>query len=330
MPAFIHGVRLSELFHRDVVAPLLRRRFPRLRYSAGILGGGSEIFGFDDHESTDHHWGLRLIVFLGPRDYDRRRREISRALSVELPVRYRGHSSNFTPPDPEDNGTRLPHFIERGPVNHMIEIETPQRYFHQKLGIDPHARVTAANWLAFSQQSLLEVTAGKIFHDGLGELHRLRRKFSYYPRAVWLELMARQWHEVGEEEPFVGRTGWRGDEIGSRLIAARIVQRLMEVCFLIERRYAPYSKWFGTAFGELRCSRRLLPILDRVLSAAHWRSREEHLSHAYELVARKHNALRITPPLPARVSRFHNRPYSVIHGEKFAAAIRRRRAMREH
>ncbi len=323
MPTFIHGMRLSELFHRDVVAPLLRRRFRRMRYSAGFVGGGSEILGFDDRESTDHQWGLRLSVFVGQRDYDQRRDRVWHMFSVELPVRDRGYSTNFTPPDPNDNGTRRPLFVERGPVNHMIEIETPEIFFRRKLGIDPRARVTDGQWLKFSEQSLLEVTAGKIFHDGLRELRPLRRRFAYYPRNVWLELMARQWHEIGEEEPFVGRTGFRGDEVGSRVIAARLVHRLMQLCFLIERRYAPYSKWLGTAFRDLSCSRGLRPSLERALSAADWQTRQAHLSRAYEFVARLHNALAITMPLPVRVSQFHNRPYQVIHGGDFAAAIRR-------
>jgi hypothetical protein len=243
-------------------------------------------------------------------------------LSDELPVAFRGYSTNFTPPDPNDNGTRLPRFVERGPVNHMVEIETSATFVRKKLGIDAFARVTYAQWLAFPQQSLLEVTAGKIFHDGLGKLHPMRRKFAYFPRRVWLELMARQWHEIGEEEPFVGRTGFRGDEIGSRLIAARLVQRLMELSFLIERRYAPYSKWFGTAFARLPRAKRLVPIFQRALAARDWQERERHLSRAYEAVARMHNALHVTPPLLARVSLFHRRPYRVIHGDAFARALR--------
>ena len=47
------------------------------------------------------------------------------------------------------------------------------------------------------------------------------------------------------------RCGQCKDEIGSLLICARIAERLMCLCFLYEKRYAPYSKWFGTAFGQL-------------------------------------------------------------------------------
>ena len=90
----------------------------------------------------------------------------------------------------------------------------------------------------------------------------------------------------------------------------------------MERTYAPYGKWFGTAFARLACAATLTPTFERVLSAPDWREREAHLSLAYEAVATMHNALAITAPLPTRVAPFHSRPYLVIHGDRFASAIR--------
>lgn len=321
MSDFIPGLELSRRFYVEAVAPILHRRFPGLRYSAGLVGYGSELLGFDDAESRDHNWGPRLVVFLSDPDYSRRR-AISRALSKELPVRFLGYSTNFDPPDSTDGGTRILRRIETGPVDHAVEFQTTRRFLRQELNVGPSSRITKSQWLRFSQQSLLEITAGEVFHDAPGELARMRSRFAYYPRRVWLELMARKWDELGAEEAFVGRTGFRGDEIGSRLIAARQVRRLMELCFLIERRYAPYSKWFGTAFRSLNCSQRLVPVLDGVLAAQGWHDRQSLLSRAYEGVARMHNRLAITRALPARVSRFHDRPYLVISGNTFASAIR--------
>lgn len=84
----------------------------------------------------------------------------------------------------------------------------------------------------------------------------------------------------------------------------------------MERRYAPYSKWFGSAFKQLSCSAALLPSLEAVVRASDWRDRERHLSRAYEFVARMHNDLGITEPIEAKVTRFHNRPYLVLYGNR--------------
>jgi len=66
----------------------------------------------------------------------------------------------------------------------------------------------------------------------------------------------------------------------------------------------------------------LSPLLRAVLLADTWPKRESHLSAAYAIVAEMHNALGITDPLPTQVSAFHSRPFMVIHGERFAEAIR--------
>jgi hypothetical protein len=95
----------------------------------------------------------------------------------------------------------------------------------------------------------------------------------------------------------------------------------MRLSFLIERQYAPYMKWFGSAFAQLNCARQLTPILTRVLNATSWQERERALTSAYQLVAKMHNDLGITDPLPTEVCHFHKRPFLVIHAETFADAI---------
>jgi hypothetical protein len=106
------------------------------------------------------------------------------------------------------------------------------------------------------------------------------------------------------------------------LLASRLVHDLMLLCFLMERTYAPYPKWFGTAFVRLACAPRLTPILLNVLDAQEWRSREDYLCNAYEIVAGMHNALGITEPLATNVRSYHNRPFRVIDASRFVNAIK--------
>jgi hypothetical protein len=120
----------------------------------------------------------------------------------------------------------------------------------------------------------------------------------------------------------MGRAGSVGDEIGSAIIAGRLVRDLMRLCFLMEREYAPYPKWFGTAFSRLACSPELSPILSDILAARTWREREVYLVKAFIYVAEMHDRLRITETLSAKPGNFFNRPFKVIHLHgKFAEAI---------
>jgi hypothetical protein len=320
MGPFLKGLELSRLYYTEAVKSIIDRRFPRLRYSAGVIGWGSEVLGYDDKISTDHHWGPRLLLFLSDRDHERLAGEIGSALANELPLMFRGYSTNFGSPEP--NGVRLPVAITTRPVDHMVQCFTIRDFFNTRLGVDPSRKFSSTNWLGIPQQRLLEVTSGAVYHDGLGRLEQVRQKLGYYPRDVWLYLLASQWKKISQEEAFVGRAGSVGDELGSRVVGARIVREMMLLCFLMERRYAPYSKWLGTAFSQLELGRKLRPYLYEILAADDWKTREANLSRAYSVLAAAHNKLEITGPMPTRTSNYFGRPFKVIHADAFAVAIR--------
>ena len=120
----------------------------------------------------------------------------------------------------------------------------------------------------------------------------------------------------------MGRAGSVSDEIGSAIIAARIVRDLMRLSFLMERTYAPYSKWFGTAFNQLSIAMTLKPHLESTLQSTSWTDRERCLAKAYKVVAEFHNKLNITPVMPVEVRNFHDRPFKVISMGDFSKAIK--------
>jgi hypothetical protein len=302
-----------------VVNPILGAEFPNLVYSAALIGYGSDVLGYDTERSTDHEWGPRLLLFLSRQDHLSLSAHISEHLRQSLPPMFRGYSTHFGEPDVE--GIQIATAWEAGSVNHKIEIHTTRQYFSSWIGLDPTAELQSADWLTLPSHKLLEVTAGQVFHDGLHALEPIRAALAYYPRDVWLYLMASQWRRIAQQEAFVGRTAEVGDECGSMLLTAALVRDLMGLCFLIERRYAPYSKWLGTAFARLACAAEIGPTLDATLRAATYHERQDHLARAYRLVAEMHNQLNITPPLDTKTSLYHGRPYRVIHAGRFVEAI---------
>jgi hypothetical protein len=308
--AFIGGLQLSRLFYEQAVWPILASTFPSLTHSAALIGPGSEVLGYDTPLSTDHDWGPRLFLFLAESDYEAYAPRLRALLGERLPRSFLGYSTHFDSSD--DDGS---------PTAHRVEVQTTRGYATALLGFDPGGELSPTDWLNAPQQTLLELTAGAVFHDGLGELTLLRARLSYYPRNLWLYQMAAQWRRVAQQEAFVGRAGDVGDELGSTLIAASLVRDLMRLCFYIERRYAPYSKWFGTAFARLGCGPAFGPLLREVLLAEQWHQREAQLARAYAAVVTLHNRLGVTPPAATAVSPFHTRPYQVIHADDIAAAL---------
>jgi hypothetical protein len=237
-----------------------------------------------------------------------------------LPYEFRGYPTGYSDPDPNDNGTQLLQRAQSGPVNHRVDVLTIRGFIRDYLNFDINHPLEAADWLTFPQQKLRTITAGAVYHDAIG-LEEVRARFGWYPRDVWLYLLATGWARIGQEEHLMGRAGLVGDELGSALMGSRLVRDIMRLAFLMERQYAPYPKWFGTAFKRLNCAAALVDPLFAAQTAQTWQAREAHLVDAYEIVARLHNRMGITDPMPEEARDFFGRPFRVMALHGFADAL---------
>jgi hypothetical protein len=269
MSSFVSGLELSRSFYSEDVAPIVGS----VPHAAALLGWGSDVLGFDTSRSTDHGWGPRVQVFVAADQIA----PLRDAVETRLPDEFRGLPTRFG--------------WDEVPVTHHVEIAALGDWVRGRLGFDPSAGIAARDWLTTPQQILLELTSGAVFHDDSGELTAARDALSWYPDQVWLWLLACQWRRIEQEEAFVGRTAEVGDDLGSRVVAARLVRDLVRLSFLLERRYAPYSKWLGSAFAKLDAHKEIGRALEDVLGAKDYEQREAGLVTAVEALARRHNAL---------------------------------------
>ena len=318
MTPFIPGLQLSEFFYREAVQPLLATAYPDLRHSAAHIGWGSDVLGFDTPMSMDHGWGPKVTLFLTPRDHAQSHQKLDDFLAHNLPLSILGFPTHFG--EPYSDGGKMEEKATH-PIHHMVTLTTVEDFFQDYLGFNPSAAITPADWLSVPQQKLRTLRSGRVFHDGLHELAALRQSLHWYPQDLWLYLMACQWQRIDQDEPFIGRTGSVDDELGSRLLGSRLIREMMRLAFLIEQEYAPYTKWFGTAFQQLSLASQLNPHFTRILESDTWKVREEHLSQAYTVLAQAHNDLELTPLIPPEVSSFHSRPFLVPHSARFVEAL---------
>lgn len=316
--SFVSGIELSGRLYYDEVRPLLSQHFPGLAHTATLIGTGSEVLGFDTARSMDHEWGARLQLFLRADDLARHGDKISNLFAERLPATIAGYPTSLVRFC--DNGSRHMRHTT-GPVQHGVLVAELGAWLTGRLGFNPLVEITTLDWLATPTQTLAEVTAGAVFHDGLTRLHRVRRTLAWYPDDVWRFVLACQWQRISQEEPFVGRCGEVGDELGSAVVAARLVRDLMRLCLLINRCYPPYSKWLGSSFTRLPCAAALEAPLTGALTAPGWREREQHLVTAYEFVAGLQNDLGLAEPVDAHVQTFHERPFRVLRAERFTTAL---------
>lgn len=312
------GLDLCRGFFFEAAKPIMDQYFPGLTYSAGLIGYGSDVLGYDDAVSRDHMWGPRSYLFLREENIGLGE-AVFAALSEHLPCTYQGFSVNFSAPDPNGGGVQRPEFVDRGPVRPLVFIRTVDGFLEEQLGTFRLTDLSPADWLAFSEHRLLSLNAGALFVDGLGMRERLA-PLRYYPREVRLYLIASSWDIIASEQAFPRRCGDCGDDIGARILCARICERLMRLCFLYRETYAPYSKWFGTAFSRLDVDGALKEAIRAALSAEAPEEREKHLVRAQALTAELHNRSGVTPPVDFRVEGYFGRDIRVIWAERFAEA----------
>ncbi len=306
MSQFISGLKISKQFYEELVVPILEQNFSGLVYSAALIGPGSEVLGFDTERSVDHDWRPRVFVFLSSEDFQNQGEQVEQILREKLTQKFLGYPTSI-----EINNDIRSRFVY-----------SVQNFAQEYLGLDDKGeKMENVDWLTFHEHCLLAFTSGEIFHNGLKELTNLRAQLAYYPNDVWLYLMASEWKKISQEQPFIGRTGDVGDDIGSRLITARIIQSIMRFCFYSEKTYIPYSKWFGTAFNNLGCATMLKPLIEKVFVADNWKERESALAPIFETVVGLHNKLGITKPVDTKMNNFRDRPYLVIGADEIVAKL---------
>jgi hypothetical protein len=294
-PEFVPALELNTGFYRDVVEPIVRA-WP---HDAALLG-------FDTARSTDHGWGPRLQVFVDAADVA----AVRAAVDDGLPSEYCGWPVFFGWDDV--------------PSTHHVDVVPFGDWLVARLGCNPIHAMSLLDWLTVPQQRLLGVVRGAVYNDSSGDLATVRERLRSFPDELTLWLLACQWRRIDQEEPFVGRTAEVGDEIGSRLVASRLVRELMRLHFLLVGEYWPYSKWFGSAYRSLPHSDDVRPALEAALDAPDYARREEALVAAYEALARLHNASALTEPLDPTVTFFHGRPFRVLSSDRFVQACLRR------
>ncbi|HET9499796.1 MAG TPA: DUF4037 domain-containing protein [Marmoricola sp.] len=285
------GVALSRRYFEDLVAPLLMQQAPEVRYAAARVGQGSEVLGFDDAMSRDHDWGLRLQLFVPEAD----QAQVLAALDQHLPTDFRGHPVRFG--------------FSTDPIERLrIDVASVSAFAEQQLGFDPRSGPSPVDWLSMTGQAVLEIVSGAVFGDQTGELTGLREALRWYPDDIWTYVVACDWQRLDQELPLMGRAGDRGDEIGSRVIAARLVDVAVHLGFMLCRAWPPYSKWRGASFRHLTGCAAIAADLERALDARDWRDRQAALGHALTKLARLQRKNNLPVPQSA-IEPFWDRPY---------------------
>ncbi len=231
------GLELAEKYYEAYGRPMLDTRFPEAaKYAAaGLVGHGSECFGFDDEISMDHDYGPSFCIWLPREIYERWGGEMQDAYDA-LPGEFMGFAARRT----QEQGTG------------RVGVLCLEDFYRGLIGRDTPP-VSCADWLALDENSLAAAVNGRVFEDRLGRFSALRESLkSYYPREVWLRRLAQSMAKAAQAGQYnYARAMKRGERLAAEMALADFVRESMHTVYLLNRTYAPYGKWLARGLKGL-------------------------------------------------------------------------------
>lgn len=256
------GMELARRFWEQAGKPMLQSRYPDYaeRIAVGLVGYGSECFGFDDALSRDHDFAPRFCLWLTDEDYA----AIGTALQEDyerIAHAWRSEHSSADLPDspttPRAQGT-----MRRDGVFRIGDFfETLTGYREAPPQDAPH------EWLALDESTLATATNGRVFADALGAFSSTRQGFTFMPEDVRLSLISRRLGMLSQAGQYnLPRMLQRGDGAAAMTSIHEFTQAAISLVFLVNNPvsvgYAPYYKWRFAALRRL--SRRMATRLPGV------------------------------------------------------------------
>jgi hypothetical protein len=233
------GLELCESYFREEGLPVLKRECKEIldRMAIGLVGDGSECYGYDDEISRDHDWGPGFCIWLTKDDYDAIGDKIKN-IYAGLPRMYKGYG---------------PRLISQWGEDRVGVLELGA-FYNQFIGrYQPPSNYD--EWLTLPANALAAATNGKVFQDPLGEFTRIRcGLLQFYPEDVRLKKIATHCMSIGQAGQYnFPRCVKRGEFYAAQHSETKFCADAMALVFLLNRRYAPFYKWIHSAIRELPC-----------------------------------------------------------------------------
>ena len=230
------GLELAEKYYEAIGREMLLNKYPEYfgRMAIGLVGQGSECFGFDDEISTDHDFGPAFCIWLNQQDFQ----TIGFKLMMDydkLPKEFMGVPARIV----TTNGGGRVGVHETG-------------MFYQNFIGNKKAPENLLEWLYIPEGYLATATNGKVFVDNLGEFSEIRGKLlEFYPEDVRKKKIAARAAVMAQSGQYnYGRCASRGETAAAQLAAFEFVKSALHVIFLLNCTYMPYYKWSFRALGE--------------------------------------------------------------------------------
>jgi hypothetical protein len=254
------GLELAEQYYEQVGRPMLEQQFPDVtgQMAVGLVGQGSECFGFDDALSTDHDFGPSFCIWLP--------REVYADCGANIRAAYRALPQEFM---------GFPGRVEEAFGQGRVGVLCLEDFYEEILGRST-VPSTIGDWLALDEHALATATNGKVFADHLGKFSEIRQGLlAYYPKEVWVRKVVNCLAKAAQSGQYnYARAMKRGERIAAELSLTEFIREVMQLVYLLNRTYAPYYKWMRRGLQDLPVCSEIGDMLDLLYqvpdSAAAW------------------------------------------------------------
>jgi len=234
----IKGLELSKRYFYDIVLPEFKKSLKDILplCAFGLVGEGSECYGYDDKLSQDHDFGPSVCIWLKKDDYLKYQNRINEALK-NLPRTYLG----FQELKESEWG-----YNRRG----LLNIED----FYFKFIGSTNPPQTINDWQKIPETALATVTNGEVFLDNLGEFTKIREQLlNYYPEAIRQNKIATRLMNISQYGQYnYTRCLKRNNLVSANQCLYLFVDEVIHLVFLLNRRYKIFYKWANRALLDLK------------------------------------------------------------------------------
>lgn len=228
------GLELSRKFFEEECLPRIGREIPEVipYLAAGLVGEGSECFGYDDEQSRDHDWGAAFCIWL-PKEAGEKYGAQVLDLVKSLPASFQG-------------------FPVKPPVNGRTGV-FGVKTFYRTLIDQPEAPKSAEEWMYIPEPKLAAAVNGEVFLDNYGEFTETRKILqNYYPEDIRRRYIAQNAAMAAQTGQYnFPRSLSRNDSLATQMMRSYFVRYAGNLVFLLNRRYRPFYKWTYRAMREL-------------------------------------------------------------------------------
>lgn len=264
----VSGLKLARAFWTQMGKPMIAAKYPQYagRIAAGLVGHGSECYGFDDTYSQDHDFGPRFCLWLTDEDYaaigeqlEADYEALPRKFSVDAQgrVTFEAHARSDASGAFPSAGAGSPVTPRAQGANRRDGVFRIGDFFESITGYRTAPAQTAPHeWLMLQESTLAAATNGEVFADPTGLFSKTRQGFKNMPDDVRLALISKRLGMIAQAGQYnLPRSLKRGDGAAAWLSIHEFVQATASLVFLVNVPmvvgYMPYYKWQFAALRKL-------------------------------------------------------------------------------